>query len=95
MPPSNVLALSNDVETERDYNANLRSDKSQCAHAVSTHAAVRVDGVRWDCVSTDGYQAGCSTKSASDAASRTTARPRRCRQDLVERGWVNEAPRAG
>jgi hypothetical protein len=47
-------------------------------------------GVRWDCVSTDGYQAGCSTKGAADAATKTAttaARPRRCRQDLVARGW--------
>jgi hypothetical protein len=88
--PSNVVALYNDVETERDYNAGLQSDSSQCAHAVSTAAALLVDGVRWDCVSTDGYQAGCSTKGAADAATKTAttaARPRRCRQDLVARGW--------
>ena len=64
--PSNVVALYNDVETERDYNAGLQSDSSQCAHAVSTAAALLVDGVRWDCISTDGYQAGCSTKVAAN-----------------------------
>jgi len=86
--PSNVVALHNDVDTDRDYDAGLQNDKSQCAHAVSTSAALLVDGVRWDCVSTDGYQAGCSTKGAADAARRTTARPRRCRRDLAVRGWV-------
>ena len=93
--PPNVLALSNDVETDRDYDANLRNDKSQCAHAVAAHAAVKVDGVRWDCVTTDGYQAGCSTKGAADAAGHTTSRPRRCRQELVDRGWVRALPGKG
>lgn len=85
--PTNVQLLHSDVETDRDYDANLQNDKTQCAHAVSTASVVLVDGVRWDCVSTDGYQAGCSTAGAADAAGRTTPRPKRCSDDLKAHGW--------
>uniref|UniRef100_A0A7S3AU11 Exostosin GT47 domain-containing protein n=1 Tax=Haptolina ericina TaxID=156174 RepID=A0A7S3AU11_9EUKA len=85
--PTNVQLLHSDVETDRDYDANVRNDKTQCAHAVSTASVVLVDGVRWDCVSTDGYQAGCSTAGAADAAGRTTPRPKRCSDDLKVHGW--------
>lgn len=85
--PPNVRVVANDVDTDRDYDANLRNSDRQCSHAVSTAAAVVVYGERWDCVSTDGYQVGCSTKGAADAARRTTRRPRQCRGDLEARGW--------
>ena len=88
--PLNVLPLLNDVDTDRDYDAEVHNEKTQCAHAVSTASAMAVDGVRWDCVSTDGYQASCSTQGAAVAAkqaARVSQRPRRCRKDLKARGW--------
>ena len=60
--PPGVVQLYNDIETERDYDVGLPNVQNQKAHAVSSKSGVELDGVPWDCKSTDGYMCSCKPR---------------------------------
>ena len=72
--PPGVVQLYNDVETDRDYDLGLPNVQNQRAHAVSSKAGVELDGVPWDCKSTDGYMCACKPRKKAKILKRSGQR---------------------
>ena len=64
-PGLTVRQLSNDISTDKDYDAGLRDHQSQRAHNVFASGAVSLASPSegweetWECTTKDGYMCGC------------------------------------